>query len=461
MSWTPVTWGSAPLIRQLLSENRTEEAIPICRQYEVLPSRDNDVFLACSWVYYRTNRASAADALLAKLAQSKNLPEYQLLEIYASVARDFLSPEALKALEPTARQQYDEKIKLRISEAQKKLEPLLIEQKNSNVGKIAQEVSAEFYELKGQLEPAAFIYRGLINDNPKNAKAAWGLGRYYLARGDLRRAKTYLEKTTELWPKHQGSRYNLGLIYMNEGPDSYRQAAKWLSEAFKLNNADSSVLEQIGILFESKGKVEAAIKYWQRAVELNPRAVIASKKLDEHVDVVIGVLISKKNWKAALEKIELIKNTNEPKRFELAEGMIYRGMGQFDKAAAIFKPMVQAEPENPVILREFGIVEFNLGHHEEATKLFEKLVQVEKNQPMNFAWLGFALEEKKEYAKAIQAWNQAAGLFKNSKEIKKALEKVVRLEQLANGREVASGDNKQNDHSDKTVEVTDPFHQGE
>ncbi|NDG27265.1 MAG: hypothetical protein EB120_08840 [Proteobacteria bacterium] len=75
MSWTPVTWGSAPLIRQLLSENRTEEAIPICRQYEVLPSRDNDVFLACSWVYYRTNRASAADALLAKLAQSKNLPE--------------------------------------------------------------------------------------------------------------------------------------------------------------------------------------------------------------------------------------------------------------------------------------------------------------------------------------------------------------------------------------------------
>lgn len=450
-SWV---WGSAPLIRQLLSENRAEEAVPICRQYEVLPSRDNDVFLACAWVYYRTFRATAADALIAKLKTSKTLPEYQLLEIYASVAREFVAPETLKTLDSVAKQQYDEKIKNRLQEAQKRLEPLISEQKTTAVGKLAQELSAEFYEMKGQLEPAAFLYRGLISDNPKSARATWGLGRYYLARGDTRRAKIYLEKTAELWPRHLGSRYNLGLIYINEGPESYKQAAKWLAEAFKLNNADAGVLEQIGILLESKNKAEAAIKYWQRAVELSPQATIASKKLEEHFDIIIEKYIAQKKWKEALAKLDQVtKVKGELSRYSVSRGIIYRNMGDFEKASVALKGAVQSDPENPIAVRELGISELNLKHYDEAVNLFDKLTNLEKTEAMNYAWLGFALEAKKEYVKASQAWNKAATLFKEPNEIKKALEKVVRLEQKVGDRGIAT--------QPEMKQLSNPLQQGE
>jgi hypothetical protein len=106
-------FGNAPLLRQLLNENRLEEAVPICRQYEVLPSRDDDVYFACAWVYFRSFRAPAAEAVMTKLKNSKTLPEYHLLLIYSSVGSILQAPEEVKKLEPDDRKIYEEKLKNR------------------------------------------------------------------------------------------------------------------------------------------------------------------------------------------------------------------------------------------------------------------------------------------------------------------------------------------------------------
>jgi tetratricopeptide (TPR) repeat protein len=113
-------------------------------------------------------------------------------------------------------------------------------------------------------------------------------------------------------------------------------------------------------------------------------------------------------------------------------------MGEFEKASAALKGVVQSDPENLVAVRELGIAELNLKHFDEAINLFDKLTNLEKTEAMNYAWLGFALEAKKEYEKASQAWNKAATLFKEPSEIKKALEKVVRLEQKVGNRGIAN-----------------------
>lgn len=447
--------GAAALVRQLLDENRIEEAVPICRQYEVLPTRDDEVYFACAWVYYRTYRATAAETLLGKLKNAKSAPEYQLLQIYGAFATHLLPPEEVKKMDGATKQQYEEKIKFRISEAQKLLEPFISAYKAAPIGKRAQELSAEFYELKGQLEPAAFIYRGLIADNPKSARAQWGLGRYYLARGDFRRAKTHLEKTAELWPKHLGSRYNVALIYITEGTESYPIAAKWLTEAFKLDSADVGVLEQIGVVLENGKKIPAALKYWRRALELNPTAPIAFKKMEQYSDYVIDDLIAKKKWEEALAKIESLSvGSVEPEKFNLQRGICYRNLGEFKKAESYLRPLVenQAEPQS-LILRELGVVEFNFKRHDEALKLFEKALSLDKNEPLNHAWLGFVLEAKKDYSAAVEAWNKAASLFKEAADVKRALEKVVRLEtKLGVKREVAKEPVKTEPAADESVE---------
>lgn len=432
--------GSAGLLKQLLQENRSEEAVPICRQYEVLPSRDEAVNFACAWVYFRTYRANAAELLMQKLKTSSSLPEYQLLKIYGNVAVQLLPTESLKKLEPAARQEYDDKLKLKLSEAQRDLQRFLDQYKATPTGKMAQELSAEFYELKGQLEPAAFLYRGLINEYPNSGRAHWGLGRYYLAQGDIRRAKTSLEKTAELWPRHIGSRYNLALIAITEGPQSYREAARWLAEAFKLDNADVGVLEQIGVLLEASGKPLAAVKYWQRALALNSQAPIAAKKLQQNFGFVVQDLMAKKNWKEALNKIDGFSPLKEGAgdEFSLQRGICFRHLGQFQKALDQLSYALQDSPDDPLGLRELGIAKLNLKMTDEAIKLFEKAAQLEQKEGWNFAWLGFAFEAKKDYLRAVEAWNQAASLLKEPSEIKQALEKVVRLEQKTGTRAVAS-----------------------
>ena len=444
------TWASAGLLKQLLQENRTEEAVPICRQYEILPSRDESVYFTCSWIYYRSYRPESGDVLLDKLKNSQALPEYQLLKIYSGVAKLLKAPEVVKSLNPDQKSEYQEKLKIRINEAQKEMETFIVKYKSQPSGKMAQELNAEFYELKGQLEPAAFLYRGLIPEYPKSARAYWGLGRYYLAQGDLRRAKSYLEKTAELWPKHLGSRYNLALIAIVEGPSGHKEAAKWLAEAFKLNRADVGVLEQIGVLLEANKKTAAAVKYWQRALELNPQAPIANRKLQQNLPYLVESLLEKKQWKEALSRIDSFAPEGEGKvdEFSLYRGICYRNLGEFQKAEKQLRPLVQLAEPNPILLRELGIVELNLKRTAEAIQLFERAKGLEKNEGTNFAWLGFAYEQQGEPLKALEAWSQAASLIKEPTELKRALEKVARLEQKTGKRVLAEEPSKSEPQAD-------------
>jgi len=438
--WGSLCFGNAILLRQLLNENRLEEAVPICRQYEVLPSRDDEVYFACAWIYFRSFRASAADAVMAKLKNSKTLPEYHLLLIYSSVASLLQSPEAVKTMEANEKQLYTEKLKNRITETQKLLESFISSKKNTPAAKMAQELNAELYEMKGQLEPAAFLYRGLIADNPKSGRAHWGLGRYYLARGDFRKAKNHFEQTAQFWPKHMGSRYNLALIYISEGPENYSEAAKWLTEAFKLDSADVGVLEQIGVILEGSNKMTPIWKYWKRALELNPKAAIATKKLQQYSYVVVEDLIQQQKYEEALTKMGPEKSSEELEIDELSvyRGICYRNLGDFKKAKRYLTGFVtEVGPKNPLAIRELGIVEFNLERYDEALAYFEKASVLEKSEALNFAWMGFSFEAKKDFPKALEAWAKAASLFKDPAEVKKSLDKVAKLEIKLGKREVA------------------------
>lgn len=434
-------YSSTDLLNQLLRENRLEEALPVCRQYEVLPTRDDAVNFNCAWVYFRTFRPGAAEAVLQKSRGSATLPEYQLLKIYGTVAGELLAKESIEKLSPEAKQDYEQKIKAKILEAQRDLQGFLERYKNHPVIIKAKEINGEFYEMKGQLEPAAFIYRGILADQPKSAQAHWGLGRYYLAQGDLRRAKISMEETAVLWPKHVSSRYNIALISISQkGAQKNDEAAKWLTQAFKLNQSDTGVLEQIGVLLEANGKPLVALKYWNRALELNPNSSLALKKVQQNSTLVIQDLATKEKWEEIISKIASFSGTGgeTPEDLMLYEGIAHRHLGSFMRASRILKRVLEKNPNLPLAIREFGVCELNLNKTDEAISLFERAARMEKKEGLNYAWLGFAFEAKRDYWKAAKAWTEASGLFKDPKEIKNAIEKVVRLEQKMGRRFVAS-----------------------
>jgi tetratricopeptide (TPR) repeat protein len=389
--------------RRLLEENRLDEALAVCRQFEVLSSYDKDNFTDCAWVYYRTGKIEAAEKLMDRLRANFSQPEFKLLAAYAHVARK-------------------EWEKARVA-----LEALETETKGSGFGVRVTEVKAEFYEAKGSLDTAAFIYKDVVDKKPGSGVAHWGLGRYYLNRGDMNRAQVHLEKTAQTWPKHLASRYNLAVLAISREND--RDAAKWLAECYRLNKADAGVLEQLGALYERKGMLGEAIKYWQKALAINPKSQVANEKLNRYVTKLIDKLIDAKQFKEALEQIETMapaKKATGP--ILLRRGLVYRNLGKYDKAMADLLKYTNENPPDGLAFRELGICYVNLKLLDQAGANFLQATTVEPENGMNWAWLAFALEGKREYKKARDALRKAVERIREPEELTKAARKLASLE---------------------------------
>jgi tetratricopeptide (TPR) repeat protein len=399
--FTTSAWALSP-VRELLQENRLDDAVPICRQFDVLSTNDTDSMFACAWVYYRTDRTDSAEKILDKLKNKFSLPEYQLLLAYGRIVK----------------KQYDE--------ARKIISVISSDNKGTSIALSADELSAEIYEILGQLDTAAFIYKHVVDDDSKRARAHWGLGRYYLSRGDNRRAIYHLEQTTKLWPKHMGSRFNLGVLYLSQ--DNTAEAARWLSDCYRLNKADAGVLEQLGVLFEKKGDIKEAIKQWQRAVEIKKDSPLAKEKLAAHSVTTVDSLMDSKKYPEALAKLESTKGINEQPRLLLRRATIYRNTGKWDKASVDFRNYLTAKPNDADASRELAICYLNLKLMDQALEYFSKAATLQPDEGLNHAWLGFMLEHKKQFPEAREEWKKAVALIKDPKELQKATRRLAAID---------------------------------
>jgi tetratricopeptide (TPR) repeat protein len=389
-------------IRALILENRYEDAVPLCRQFELLSANDSDNYFACAWVYYRTKGTPQAERILEKQKRKMSLPEYQLLLAYGKM------------------------LKKQFGEAKKIIDVVANDNKGTSIGLTAQELQGENYELQDQLSVAAFIYRQVESYDSKRGWSHWGLGRYHLAQGETQRAIAELETTATLWPKHIGSRYDLAILALSQNDQT--AAFKWLNECYHLNRADPGVLEQLGLLFEKKGLIGEAIKYWQKTVELKSDSPVAKEKLAKYSVQVVDELITNRRYSEALAKIKSMGDTGPQSELLLRRGIIYRSMKSYEKAAVDLKSYANAHPDSAPAMRELGVCYLNLNLADQARAYFKRAADIEPDNAFNHAWLAWTLEATKDYSAARAEWRRALDLFKDPAEIAKASRRLASVE---------------------------------
>jgi len=410
-------------VREMIQENRLVDAAGICRQYEGL-SGESELFLSCAWAYYRLGKIDLAERAMERVRRGySSTVDYQLLQVYAKI---------VKKQYPSARED---------------LTRLQDQYKSGAPATSVQELSAELYEIQGQLETAAFIYKQLLSDDPRRARAHWGLARYYIARAEPGKARTHLEETARLWKRHLGSRYNLAVLALNDG--NTQDAARWLTEAYKIDRGDVGVLEQIGILMEKRGKLGEAIKYWKRALEINKDATLAKEKLAVHFTSLIDTMIESGDYSGALARLAKAKTLfgADPTLY-LKRATVYLRMGRYQKAVPDFRAYLAKNPKDAGSHRELGICYLNLKLLAQAGQAFVRALELEPSNGMNYAWVGFILERKKEYSQALEAWRRAAQYLEDPAELAKANRKVSSLEKKLGQQKKEREENEDEDQDE-------------
>jgi tetratricopeptide (TPR) repeat protein len=396
------SFGASPA-RVLLNENRLDEATAVCRQIEMLSTIDSDNFAACAWVFFRTDKDESAERFMEKIRKAGPTTELQMLTAYSQIKKKNF--EAAKAT----------------------LNSLSENHRGGSVGIQIQELSAEMYELMGQLDTAAFIYKQIASEDPSRARAHWSLARYYLSKGDIARATTHLEQTAKIWPKHLGSRYNLAVLKVQEGV--LPEAAKWLAECYRINKADPGVLEQLGLLFEKKGSLPEAVRYWQKALALSKDAPIAKEKIAFYLVQSVDALIESNQFEKALAQVETQSKTigKEPKLL-YRRGVIHRNLGNYDLAIKDLKAYRVTAPEDGSVMRELGICYTNLKLLDQAGASFVRALELEPENGLNYAWLAFVLESKGKLPEAREAWKKAVQFLTQPDELERARRRLSAIE---------------------------------
>jgi tetratricopeptide (TPR) repeat protein len=393
----------ASQVRNLLRQNRLDEALPVCRQVEVLGTTNEDNLFACAWVYFRSDQINAGEKMLERLHRHYGNPEYQLLLGY-----DFFK-----------KRQYED--------ARRSFDSMASKHRRGPTGLTAQELSGELYEAQGQLDTAAFVYRQVVGDDPNRGTAQWGLGRYYLAHGDNARAKQHLERTALLWPRHAASRVKLATLYLNLGDIS--TAAHWLAEAYRINKLDPQVLDQMGVLFEKKGMINQAIKQWQKSLEIKKDDKFAKDKLSTYLTYVVDALIEAKQYKQALNELDTSgKSLATDPKLLLRRGTIYLNMFKFEKAAGDFLAYVNSNPKDPLARRQLGICYLNLKLNDQALDNFSRALEAEPTNGINYAWMAYVLESQGRFTDAKEAWQKALELMKDPKDLERANRRLASVE---------------------------------
>ena len=200
-----------------------------------------------------------------------------------------------------------------------------------------------------------------LNDN---------LGKIYYQQLDYQHAEKYFRRAVEAYPENYIYRDNLAstlqkLKKYKEAGDEFAKALEYApkeEEDVYLNFIGNSLFEQH--LFD------AAAEYYQKALELNPDAVVYVKNL-----------------------IEALRSGNKR-----------------EKAIEILENKLEYNPSDKDFLNMLGTLYFEMGHTEKATGCFKGYVHFHPADPLGYDNLGFCHEQAGQYQEAIEIYLKGATL---------------------------------------------------
>jgi tetratricopeptide (TPR) repeat protein len=220
----------------------------------------------------------------------------------------------------------------------------------------------------GHWENTATLYQHTLNVTQRNFFAHFGLGRWWLMRGELERAEEHLRQAIAFKPDHADAFNNLGLVLENKSALADAEAAYRQAIAIKPDSAEA--LSNLGNVLARGGRFDEAVRFYQHAIELGPSAyklhanfgeiLLAAGRVDEAI--------------ASFETALQIKPDLVPARVRLANILYLHD--RIEQAIAHYEQALRYNPHEFEAHNNAGVALMRMGRSLRAAEHFRQALRI-------------------------------------------------------------------------------------
>ena len=250
-------------------------------------------------------------------------------------------------------------------------------------------------------------------------------------KGDLRQALVFAQRALRHKNDYLDPLLLLGHIFVHSKEYEKSRAAyfRYLDiqakydpastrDTIKLVNADSRVAAYYGlaILAEKMGNSHEALKYYRKAIEINPEFLEAHKKIKSLEQVSAAGIsefelavknLNEGNYQAVEENFhKVLEEATDKSEAILQIAQEYFKKERYNEAAGYYQMWLDANEQDPEILNELGNCYFKMKQYENALPHYETASEFQNPSPAVLRNLGLTCFELKLFAKATIAFHR-------------------------------------------------------
>ncbi|MBQ7501550.1 tetratricopeptide repeat protein [bacterium] len=243
---------------------------------------------------------------------------------------------------------------------------------------------AYYYEGVAQfalrdVDKAVAAYKKALELAPSCLKAQLHLAQAYMLGNQMHLVRSTLREAIKDHPNCAEAYFGLGECYSKQ--KRQEEALYCIYKASEISPQTGSYALKLGHLYKQFNQTEKALECYRRACKLMPKNGAAFSAL--------GAMLCETGETAeaegALEKAVTLKSTPKAQR-NLAS--VYSKVNKFEKAADIFRRLLEADRDNTGLLYELGTVYFRSGNFEKAESVWEDCLQREPENNKISCFLG-------------------------------------------------------------------------
>jgi tetratricopeptide (TPR) repeat protein len=266
-------------------------------------------------------------------------------------------------------------------------------------------------EARGHFERASAL-------DPDSSHAELGLGQIALSDGDFAQARTHLEEALRRNPEHQDVHQSLAQVFAAlddpEAADRHARQSQLLPERTpikdrvllerRLEPVGARAQNEAGKALLQAGRVEEAIRYFERSIELKPDAA----EPRYHIGTAMARMGRTDEAIAYLTEAVRLRPNLAVARVNLATALAERG--RVEEAEAHFEEALKTKPDDAVTLYNLGSLRAAQGRLDEAEAPMRRAVELAPADAETRFALASLLEKTGRGSGALEQYRAAAEL---------------------------------------------------